>query len=123
MLKSYSRETFTANRQLYGKDETLCVVVEHAVWVHTNIHLLTHIHNHILCVNTYYHTQFEAEKLKVFMDKVRQSLEQQIHFLEKLDKSLMQVLYDVIKLRFKKEIAANNVLYTIIQRGNKEIQK
>ena len=33
VLKSYNRETFTANRQLYGKDEALCVVVEHAVWV------------------------------------------------------------------------------------------
>lgn len=53
----------------------------------------------------------------MFMDKVRQSLEQQVHFLEKMDKSLLHVLYDVIKLRFKKEIAANNVLYTIIQRG------
>eukprot|EP01035_Chromulina_nebulosa_P023406 gene23406-30333_t len=92
VLKSYSRGTFTANRQLYGKDESLCVVVEHAVW-------------------------FEVEKLKVFMDKVRQSLDQQVHFLEKMDKSLLHVLYDVIKLRFKKEIAANNVLYTIIQRA------
>ena len=82
-------------------------------YIHTYIHNLQYVTP----------TQFEAEKLKVFMDKVRQSLEQQIHFLEKLDKSLMQVLYDVIKLRFKKEIAANNVLYTIIQRGNKEIQK
>ena len=53
----------------------------------------------------------------MFMDKLRQSLEQQIHFLEKLEKSLLNVLYDVIKQRFKKEIAANNVLYTIIQRG------
>ena len=51
------------------------------------------------------------------MGKLRQSLEQQIYFLEKLEKSLMNVLYDVIKQRFKKEIAANNVLYTIIQRG------
>ena len=53
----------------------------------------------------------------MFMDKLRQSLEQQILFLEKLEKSLLNVLYDVIKQRFKKEIAANNVLYTIIQRG------
>ena len=91
--------------------------------IHAYIYLLTQIHTYIHNLQYVTPTQFEAEKLKVFMDKVRQSLEQQIHFLEKLDKSLMQVLYDVIKLRFKKEIAANNVLYTIIQRGNKEITK
>ena len=63
--------------------------------------------NSFIYIHTFVDTQtlpqFEVEKLKVFMDKVRQSLDQQIHFLEKMDKSLLHVLYDVIKLRFKKE--------------------
>lgn len=33
MLKQWGRETFTVNRQLYERDEVLCVALEHAIWV------------------------------------------------------------------------------------------
>ena len=51
------------------------------------------------------------------LSRVKHSLIEQTAFLENLEKSILSILNDVIQQRYMKELASNNVLYTIIQRG------
>jgi len=92
LLKQWGRDTFVVNRQLYEKDETTCAALENAIW-------------------------FEADKLKIFVAKVKSALVQHVTLLEEMEAQTMCILDDVIKQRYKKELASNNVLYSIIQKA------
>jgi hypothetical protein len=54
----------------------------------------------------------------VFVGKIKNVIATQKSWLEEMEKSMIDILNDIVKQRYMKELAATNVLYSIIQAGS-----
>eukprot|EP01038_Epipyxis_sp_PR26KG_P014000 gene14000-18777_t len=89
-LNQWSRDSFVLNRDIYGRDEELCVAIETAIW-------------------------YEAEKIRISIDKISKLMDEQIAWVTDSEKSMMNILSNMIKKRYTKELTAGNKLIGLIQ--------
>jgi len=111
-ITNWTINVFKVNREVYDGDEALCKVLEHAIWVRTDVFLLDHS---FLCSNGLpsscllsIHFQYEADKMLLSIDNIKSTLQSQVTWLTGAEKEMILIITDSLLQRYYRELNSIN---------------
>lgn len=111
-ITNWTINVFKVNREVYDGDEALCKVLEHAIWVRTDVFLFGHS---FVCSNNLpsscllsIHFQYEADKMLLSIDNIKSTLQSQVTWLTGTEKEMILIITDSLLQRYYRELNSIN---------------